>query len=339
MAAFCKSCESVWSVKDVEERMEGSYKSLLHAMNQSSDNMDEVIALDNTSSIISHTLSCEIECPHCQQPIQDIKVEVAADAVWDNHLNDERMPQFVGFARILQVYVLNKLDSVFERVDIRKLIEVEEKSLIIICKSKMNGGFCYIGFSTDEDRLYRPIYRENPGTCCWPQEKEMATGTCYQFKKVYRLARTYLPHSNNDLLVSEIFQRNDFSCGELYELLLPLAKRSLNGIFPEGCIGFYKNGGSYVNEGTDCQSIGILMIESEIKYEFSPKQRLRIMDSDSRSINLPWTSTENLTEKRDKILQRQGNKPLVVISVARGFNGNGTWEQNRCTLLAVNMIL
>ena len=338
MAAFCKSCESICSVKDVEERMEGTYKNVLHAMNESSDNMDEIIALDTDCSIISHTLSCDMECPHCQQPILDIEVEVAAYAEWDNHLNDERMPQFLGFARIHQVSVLNKLDSILERIDVRNLIEIEEKSLIIICKSKMNGGFCYIGYSTDEGCLYRPMYRENPGKCCWPQEKDMALGTCYQFKKVYRSARTYLPHSNNDLLVSEIFQRNDFNCGELYELLLPLAKTSLSEIFGFG-IGFYKNGGPYVNEGTDCQSVGILMIESRIEFEFLPKPRLRIMASDTRSINLPWTSTENLIGKRDKILQREGNKPLVVISLARGFNSDGTWQQNRCTLLAVNMIL
>ena len=86
-------------------------------MNESSDNMDEIIALDTDCSIISHTLSCEMECPHCQQLILDIEVEVAAYAEWDNHLNDERMPQFLGFARIHQVFVLNKLDSILERID------------------------------------------------------------------------------------------------------------------------------------------------------------------------------------------------------------------------------
>ena len=37
-------------------------------------------------------------------------------------------------------------------------------SLLIIAKTKMYGGHCYLGLNLEDEIIYRPIYKEEPGT-------------------------------------------------------------------------------------------------------------------------------------------------------------------------------
>ena len=68
---------------------------------------------------------------------------------------------------------------------------VEEKtkqdlSLLIICKTKMNRGNCYVCLSLGEQKLYRPIFNEADKKCCWPKQSSMEIGGFYGFKHIYR---------------------------------------------------------------------------------------------------------------------------------------------------------
>ena len=40
----------------------------------------------------------------------------------------------------------------------------ENLSLLIIAKTKMNRGHCYLGLNLEDEIIYRPIYKEEPGT-------------------------------------------------------------------------------------------------------------------------------------------------------------------------------
>ena len=42
--------------------------------------------------------------------------------------------------------------------------------LLIIAKTKFNAGFCYLGFSQEDQCLIRPIYNTKTGNCCWGRE-------------------------------------------------------------------------------------------------------------------------------------------------------------------------
>ena len=56
----------------------------------------------------------------------------------------------------------NPLERSFES---RNLVELSGNniSLLIIAKTKMNRGHCYLGLSLEDKIIYRPIYREAPG--------------------------------------------------------------------------------------------------------------------------------------------------------------------------------
>ena len=336
---FCDNCGSVWSLRDVEQYFQ-ERDDILDIMNECYDTIIEIIALD-CSPLISHTLDLTMPCLFCEREIEGITAEVTAEAEWDSHFDDEKMPEFLGFTGIDHLSIFSQSPM---PIDTSDQVEFGKLNLIIVCKTKMNKGFCYIGLEPDEPCLYRPIYRKQPKTCCWPQNKEMMVGVCYEFEEVFRLPKTELPHCNEDILVRESVKLGDFDTGQIYENLLPLAETSLFDIFPQEHIGWFKNGGAYVHEGTDCPSVGVLKIDDLSDIEFdsatkTSKELLKITVSDNTSVNLRWTSTEPLSSKRDMVLQSPEKELLVIIGLGRGFNGNGKWETNRCSLLAVNMIL
>ena len=338
VGVFCDNCESVWSIRDVEQHFRENDK-LLDIMNECYDTIDEVIALD-CSSPNTHTLHLNMPCLFCEDTIEGITAEVTAEAHWDAHLDDERMPEFLGFTNIYYLGISTQFPVLID--DISDQVECGKKSLIIVCKTKMYEGFCYIGLEPDEPCLYRPIYRDQPKTCCWPQNKDMEVGVCYEFEEAYSLPNTILPHCNDDILVRESVKLREFNTGELYDNLLPVAETSLFDIFPQEHIAWFKNGGAYVPEGTNCPSVGVLKIDDLSGIDFTTKTSkdfMKITVSDNTSVNLPWTSTEPLSKKRDMVLESPEKEPLVIIGLGRGFNGNGKWKTNRCSLLAVNMIL
>ena len=138
-------------------------------MNECFDIIDEVISL-NCSSLITHTLDLTMACLFCEDTIEGITADVTAEADWDDHLDDERMPEFLGFTSICHFSISSQFPV---SIDISDPTECAKKSLIIVCRTKVNQGFCYIRLELDELGLYRPILCEQPSTCCWPQNKEM----------------------------------------------------------------------------------------------------------------------------------------------------------------------
>jgi hypothetical protein len=79
--------------------------------------------------------------------------------------------------------------------------------LTIVAKTQLSCyGFCYVGYSREHKRLYRPIYRPERQYCYWTHE--MNIGDRYQFKVIGMpsqnpIWKEKLPHSNDDLLVVE----------------------------------------------------------------------------------------------------------------------------------------
>ena len=106
-------------------------------------------------------------------------------------------------------------------------------TLLIIAASRRARGICYIGFSFEEDRLYRPIYNVESTKGCWPTEKNMQIGSFINFwpchddgvKKINDEAIEY-PHQNNDILVEKEFsvEPNYFMNLDIYQQLLCFAR-------------------------------------------------------------------------------------------------------------------
>ena len=76
-----------------------------------------------------------------------------------------------------------------------------------------------------------------------------------------------------------------------------LKKYSVSEIFPT-C-----KGESYILDGTNCNSYGILCIKMEsLSFEISQKSRLNFRDGRKNYFNLSWTSEDSL-EKYQDLLQ------------------------------------
>ena len=347
---FCDICGVVFCSEEIEKHFKGNEQYVLDVMNECHEDADEVGCLSVLSDPICHTIGLTMECPHCENLIGGITAQVSAYAEWDDCLNEEKKPHFLGFVEIDEVSIMH--DSFPIPININNLSEGEKKSLIIICKTRIYNGFCYIGFSPNDRCLFRPIYCKEPGIYFWPPDKSLTVGALYEFDQACHVRKTNLPHSNEDLVTKDIFPKEDSYMqeniiGKLYDILLPLAVRSLTDLFPQEYIGWYGNGGAYVYDGTNCPSVGVVMIDELSKLEFIQRQNnqntfrkcLKITDRNNISFNLPWTSTEPLLEKRKLVENNRDRDPLVIIGLARGWDGNGKWEAKRCTLIALNMFL
>ena len=347
---FCDVCGVTFCYEEIEKHFKDNEQYVLDVMNECHEDADEADCLNELSDPICHTVGLTMECPHCENLIGGITARVSAYTEWDNHLNDKKKPNFLGFVEIDEVSIINDPSAI--QTNINDLSEGERKSLIIVCKTRISNGFCYIGFSPDEGCLFRPIYYEEPGTYFWPPEKSLTVGALYEFDQACRVRKTDLPHSNEDLVTKDIYPKEDSYTqekfiGKLYDILLPLAVASLTDLFPKKYISWYGNGGAYVYEGTNCPSVGVVIIDKLSKLEFIQSQNnqntfrkcLRITDRDNITFNIPWTSTEILVEKKKLVEQNSNRQPLVIIGLARGWDGNGKWKAKRCTLIALNMFL
>ena len=345
---FCDICGVVFCSEEIEKHFKDNEQYVLDVMNEYHEDGDEVGCLSVLSDPICHTVGLTMECPHCENLIGGITAQVSAYAEWDDYLNEEKKPHFLGFVEIDEVSIIH--DSFAIPINIDNLSEGEKKSLIIICKTRIYNGFCYIGFSPNDRCLFRPIYCKEPGIYFWPPDKSLTVGALYEFDQACHVRKTNLPHSNEDLVTKDILEDSYMQeniIGKLYDILLPLAVRSLTDLFPQEYIGWYGNGGAYVYDGTNCPSVGVVMIDELSKLEFIQRQNnqntfrkcLRITDRNNISFNLPWTSTEPLFEKRKLVENNRDRDPLVIIGLARGWDGNGKWEAKRCTLIALNLFL
>ena len=345
---FCDICGVVFCSEEIEKHFKDNEQYVLDVMNEYHEDGDEVGCLSVLSDPICHTVGLTMECPHCENLIGGITAQVSAYAEWDDYLNEEKKPHFLGFVEIDEVSIIH--DSFAIPINIDNLSEGEKKSLIIICKTRIYNGFCYIGFSPNDRCLFRPIYCKEPGIYFWPPDKSLTVGALYEFDQACHVRKTNLPHSNEDLVTKDILEDSYMQeniIGKLYDILLPLAVRNLTDLFPQEYIGWYGNGGAYVYDGTNCPSVGVVMIDELSKLEFIQRQNnqntfrkcLRITDRNNISFNLPWTSTEPLFEKRKLVENNRDRDPLVIIGLARGWDGNGKWKAKRCTLIALNMFL
>ena len=246
---FCDICGVVFCSEEIEKHFKGNEQYVLDVMNECHEDADEVGCLSVLSDPICHTIGLTMECPHCENLIGGITAQVSAYAEWDDYLNEEKKPHFLGFVEIDEVSIMH--DSFPIPININNLSEGEKKSLIIICKTRIYNGFCYIGFSPNDRCLFRPIYCKEPGIYFWPPDKSLTVGALYEFDQACHVCKTNLPHSNEDLVTKDIFPKEDSYMqeniiGKLYDILLPLAVRSLTDLFPQEYIGWYGNGGAYV---------------------------------------------------------------------------------------------
>ena len=356
----CKNCAKVYTSKTIENYFETQEWEFLIE--------DPVIELHG-----SGTLTRKMFCTNCKDVYitdeygsSDMELEVEGPSPRgfgldsdsdqsDQHNNDDVSVKLIdGHIDTDLLEGCKSLPEFVKKVRAKeaKMLYEENcsKSLLIIAKTRMNKGHCYIGFSVEDKKLYRPIYRNLPGTCCWPQDKSMELGAFYGFSNTFLDPDTSKPHHNNDLLVTEHIKSGESepkdNLNKLYEYLLPLSKEKIPDLFGSNEIYNAYKTKAYVEEGVDCNSFGILKTKVKnvdfIVQDNKDKLRLQIEDDEegrNNNLIMSWTSLEDVCAKK-KLLEKsnQDDFCLVIIGLGRSFNPDNQWSKGRCYFLAIGAV-
>ena len=112
-----------------------------------------------------------------------------------------------------------------------------------------------------------------------------------------------------------------------------LKKYSVTEIFPT-C-----KGESYILDGTNCNSFGILQIKIEsLSFEISKKSRIKFRDGRKNYFNLSWTSEDSLEKYQDLLQTNKETEVLVILGLGRPWSGDLKFHVKRCYILAVGIL-
>ena len=111
-----------------------------------------------------------------------------------------------------------------------------------------------------------------------------------------------------------------------------LKKYSVTEIFPT-C-----KGESYILDGTNCISYGILCIKLEsLSFEISKKSRMKFRDGRKNYFNLSWTSEDSLEKYQDLLQTNKDREVLVILGLGRPWSGDLKFNVKRCYMLAIGI--
>ena len=153
---------------------------------------------------------------------------------------------------------------------------------------------------------------------------------------------TEFPHKQEDLLVRQDFKPAEYwpdQVNNLFSILDPLSNTKMTDIFGaeaiiDGSDGqIYVEGRCYIEEETECPSVGVLKIKiGAMKFIFDDKRRLQFNDGED-VYTIPWNSTTDWKYVKRAMLERNLNEEvLVIVGAARGLDFD-SWDAARCYLL------
>ena len=338
----CEHCTREISFTEVDnyfQNKEGKER-VLDELNDG-DYTDNCIFPGNS---VNEIITTTMPCPNCKGCIE--KIELRVQGEWDNHSDDsdnDREPSCNGFFDCTIYVRWPEFDTdplarlAFSPLGLEEVQTLKNKSLLMIVKTRMNGGHCYLGLSLEDKKMYRPIFNEAVGQCCWPKAIPMQVGAFYGFKKTFRNPSTDYPHKSNDIVVAEELKEGSFTQEAMYGHLLPFAKTSVNEIFND-MLTIQNNGKCYVHEGTKCESIGIIKVKSKsISFETECKPRLNFSDATNQTFDLSWTSSEDLNSAKEKVACGTDNDILIIVGLCRPWDGNGSFPRPRCYMIAIGL--
>ena len=304
-------------------------------------------------------------CSNCGEDSVQINVSVRATPVYtdyDGHTDkmpqvdyfedtviEEVLPSDVGLdVSLTQCFQCHDEDESDYLPDLEEHDLTEEfLQLRVIVKTKMNNGFCYMGWDMNEHRLVRPILRTGTSQCCWrTTDPPLQVGEMHRFQITCRHPPEIPhPHRTNDVQL-EYRQRLDESpdIPSLYNLLVSHSRQNVMDVFGDNNIVQKK----YVIEGTECPSVGIyrckgknLQLYTSKYINGKSKKRCTInpeagnegaVGGDPLSFDFPITCLDVNDSPDDDI------NVLVILGLGRPFDGNGQFQPKRCYILIIGII-
>ena len=140
----CGECTRILSKDEIEDLVYKQPRLYEQVLEQINSDCNEPIFYGDTSDMMDVTIS--LECPNCKNEIEtDLTVE-GIDENWEmGSDSSETMPEFLGFEDFEFVHY-DPLEVKISSTHL--LVEDPTKtnvSLLIVVKTRMNNGFCYIG--------------------------------------------------------------------------------------------------------------------------------------------------------------------------------------------------
>ncbi|VDI39624.1 Hypothetical predicted protein [Mytilus galloprovincialis] len=207
--------------------------------------------------------------------------------------------------------------------------------LRIIAKTRMNNGYCYLGFDEGNGRLFRPIISTMAGTCCWPSRRD------FYLKKSYRFHVTLnpddhnvdfltpYPHCNEDMVVASVVTEEK-TAPFTAQVLLSRANLDINEVFSD------IKEKRYLNETADSPSAGILKCSSKnISRYFNNhygKHRYLIR-LPSGDYDLPITGINTVE------IPKVEKEVVVVLGLGRPYNREGSFNPARFYILVLGLFV
>ena len=221
------------------------------------------------------------------------------------------------------------------------------RPLIVTEVTRMRGDYrCVAAWDVHANRIVRPLQQDGTN---WPIARDRSVfypGNVLACVPYGPRRGGALPHLNEDLpLATTPTVLASLDDAELFTLLLPLADRTIQAAFREPLIDH-----KYVNEATDCPSLGCVLVRRRNAsfVEGFGKLRFRFRDADGIHYDLGVTSDVLLdmfspndpdaffgVDEANEWLEVNPPAAQVILRVgmARGWSGpEGVWNPLRCYL-------
>lgn len=306
-------------------------------------NMQDDFYPNTTNRSISDNISVNIDCqnPECDEKVE-VVVSVNAIPIFEdeNSFTIDRPPKIDTYD-IEEFELLPSGNDAFDVICNPDFIEEPDfdqepyiewyipspkkpskQKLRIICKTKMGGGYCYMGLDEDKQRLLRPIFNTKPGACCWSKSSNFEVGSLVSFEVLHDPSskteadfKTSYPHRNEDMLVEKdhvvvVSENTEWSP----KSLLPLAKTNILDVFSMQLVRENK----YFLENTKCPSVGVFLTKENHLRVYTTDENKRRVRVDNGRIRYDWP----LTALQWDELQTAGNRNcIVILGLARPWKG------------------
>lgn len=208
--------------------------------------------------------------------------------------------------------------------------------------TRMTGGIvCVAGIDVHTGAMVRPLY---PNGNNWPEadwcpNDIMVVGNIISVERHSRVPTLY-PHATEDMSVVRAFKSGNISKNDLHDVCAELHDASISAIFAANTID-----GKYINDGTNCRSLGCIAIPPNRihAHVFYDKLRINIQDSDGSYYDPPVTELETknagdanagMAALKVRLAAHNQNYPIVLrIGLTRGWDGpDHDWNPKRCTI-------
>ena len=166
--SVCKNCTREISEAEIVQYFEGEgYDDLEQQINYEQDEPDYDYEPGNKINPVTLRLK-NMRCPNCKKRLKDcapFEANVDIEEEWwdDYGHGPDQSSSFCASSRF--TIIQEDRNPFLPSFNHKNLKEATGNiSLLIIAKTRMHGGHCYLGLDLEDKIINRPIYKEEPGS-------------------------------------------------------------------------------------------------------------------------------------------------------------------------------